>query len=247
MLHMKHFLLLVEVVLTRSETVDRKQTHELTRWSLGHLDVILKMQFLVLLISIFKSYTQMNAKGPYWWKVNIGSGNGMMPSDNKPFPEPMKTQILVTIGHNGSISEQSFTSVSDKTSHSEISWSLEATRLSVWIIASLWNLTGTLAALLPRCVSNFRVIIQFSQLQNFARSEKKTSYPTLKWGQATTIIWTNNTLVYSCVYMSLGLNELNNNSKLIFAILACMRHKPLSEPILIYCWFHPYEQTSVKY
>ena len=29
--------------------------------------------------------------------VNIGSGNGLVPSGNKPLPEPMLTQISVTI------------------------------------------------------------------------------------------------------------------------------------------------------
>ena len=29
---------------------------------------------------------------PWWW-VNIGSGNGLVPSENKPLPEPMLTQI----------------------------------------------------------------------------------------------------------------------------------------------------------
>ena len=52
-------------------------------------------------------------------------------------------------------------SISDKTSYRKISWSLEAARLVVQIIASLWNLTGTSAALLPRCLSNFEVIRQF--------------------------------------------------------------------------------------
>ena len=32
-----------------------------------------------------------------WWIVNIGSGIGLMPSGNKPFPEPMLTQIYGTI------------------------------------------------------------------------------------------------------------------------------------------------------
>ena len=34
------------------------------------------------------------------WSVNLGSGNGLVPSGNKPLPEPMLTQITVTIGHN---------------------------------------------------------------------------------------------------------------------------------------------------
>ena len=36
-----------------------------------------------------------NATGPHLWDVNIGSGNGLLPSGNKPLPEPMLTQIYV--------------------------------------------------------------------------------------------------------------------------------------------------------
>ena len=32
---------------------------------------------------------------PYRWLVNIGSGNGLVPSGNKPLPEPMLTQTYV--------------------------------------------------------------------------------------------------------------------------------------------------------
>ena len=44
-----------------------------------------------------------------------------------------------------------------KTSYRQILWSLDATRLGVIRIVSLWYLTGISAALLPRCLSNFRV------------------------------------------------------------------------------------------
>ena len=40
-------------------------------------------------------------------------------------------------------------SLSGKTSYRQISWSLEAARLDVLMIVSLWNLTGISAALLP--------------------------------------------------------------------------------------------------
>ena len=33
-------------------------------------------------------------------KVSVGSGNGLVPSGNKPLPEPMLTQIYVTIWHH---------------------------------------------------------------------------------------------------------------------------------------------------
>ena len=39
----------------------------------------------------------MPTNGPYWWYINIGSGNGLVPSGNKPLPEPMLTQISVAI------------------------------------------------------------------------------------------------------------------------------------------------------
>ena len=42
-------------------------------------------------------------------------------------------------------------STSDKTSYCEILWSLKAARLVVWIIASLWNLTGSMS-----CLSNIK-------------------------------------------------------------------------------------------
>ena len=42
--------------------------------------------------------------GLHWWSVNIGSGNGLVPSGNKPLPEPMLTQIscrhLASLGPN---------------------------------------------------------------------------------------------------------------------------------------------------
>ena len=33
-------------------------------------------------------------------QVNIGSGNGLVPSGNKPLPEPILTQIYITIWHH---------------------------------------------------------------------------------------------------------------------------------------------------
>ena len=44
--------------------------------------------------------SQENATEPLWWKVNIGSGNGLVPSGNKSLPDPMLTQIYVIIWHH---------------------------------------------------------------------------------------------------------------------------------------------------
>ena len=37
-----------------------------------------------------------NVTGFHWGSVNIGSGNGLVPSGNKPLPEPILTQNFVT-------------------------------------------------------------------------------------------------------------------------------------------------------
>ena len=42
----------------------------------------------------------LNATGLYWWQVNIVSGNGLVPTGNKPLHEPMLTQIYVKGNHN---------------------------------------------------------------------------------------------------------------------------------------------------
>ena len=42
----------------------------------------------------------MNATGPYWSQVNIGSGNGLVLSGNKPLPEPVLTKISNAIWHH---------------------------------------------------------------------------------------------------------------------------------------------------
>ena len=39
----------------------------------------------------------MIVTGLYWWSDNIGSGNGLVPSGNKPLPEPRLTQFSVAM------------------------------------------------------------------------------------------------------------------------------------------------------
>ena len=66
----------------------------------------------------------------------------------------------------------------------KISWSLEDARFVFRIVRSLWNLAGTSAALLPKCLSNFKAMGKFklriSRLRGFTRSYDKTSYWILK-------------------------------------------------------------------
>ena len=58
--------------------------------------------------------------------------------------------------------------------------------IAAWIVRSLWNLTGTSAAVLPMCLSNFKAIRQFkgpiSWLRDFTRYYEKTSFRILRRG-----------------------------------------------------------------
>ena len=71
-------------------------------------------------------------------------------------------------------------SLSGKTSYRKISWSLEAAGFGFKLVQSFWNLAGTSAALLPRCLSNVRAIrlLQhpISRLRDFTKFGGKTSY-----------------------------------------------------------------------
>ena len=94
-------------------------------------------------------------------------------------------------------------SLSGKTSYRKISWSLEAARFGFKLFQSLWNLARTSAALLPRCLSNFRAIRPLqhtiSRLWDFTRFGGKTSYRLVNRGpeswheqpsyNTTTIAW----------------------------------------------------------
>ena len=83
---------------------------------------------------------------------------------------------------------QGLYSLSGKTSYRKISWSLEAARFGSKLFQSLWNLAGTSAAMLPRCLSNFRAIRPLqhpiSRLRDFTRSYEKTSFRILRRGPA---------------------------------------------------------------
>ena len=81
---------------------------------------------------------------------------------------------------SGSETTLGLSSLSGRTYYHKISWSLEAASFGFRLFQSLWNLTGTSAAVLPMCLSNFRAIrsIQhpISRLRDFARFGGKTSY-----------------------------------------------------------------------
>ena len=53
--------------------------------------------------------SHVNATRLHWWEVNIGSGNGLVPSGTKPLPVPMLTHIyaaiMASLGHNKWVGE----------------------------------------------------------------------------------------------------------------------------------------------
>ena len=67
-------------------------------------------------------------------------------------------------------------SLSVRTSYRNISRSVKAARFGFKLFRSPWNLTGTSAVLLPRCMSNFRSLSHpISWLRDLTRCDDKTS------------------------------------------------------------------------
>ena len=110
-------------------------------------------------------------------------------------------------------------SISDKTSYCKISQSLEAARFVFRIVPSLWNLTGTSAAGLPKCLSNFKAMRKFelpiSRLRDFTRSYVQKSFG--YWNEAqvaahmTTAI-SNNIVWFSLIYPRVSGSRSRNDS-----------------------------------
>ena len=99
---------------------------------------------------------------------------------NRPNPERVSVGISISLflkvtRYNTTLG---LYSLSGKTSYRKISRSLVKSRFRLF--QSLWNLAGTSAALLPRCLSNFRAIRPLqhpiSRLRDFTRFGGKTSY-----------------------------------------------------------------------
>ena len=67
---------------------------------------VLKRLFFKLILQIGVLRTsceislEMSATEPHWRWVNMGSGNGLVPSGDKPLPEPMLTQKYVALWHH---------------------------------------------------------------------------------------------------------------------------------------------------
>ena len=50
-----------------------------------------------LLMTRSHEIPQMRATGAYWWEVNTGSGDGLVPTGSNPIPKPTLTQFCIAI------------------------------------------------------------------------------------------------------------------------------------------------------
>ena len=94
------------------------------------------------------------------------------------------------------VHHQSLYSPSRRTFYRKISWNLEAVRFGFRLFQSLWNLTDTSAAGMPRYLSNCRTIrwLQdpISLHRDFTRFGGKTSYRLVNIGPGS--VWDNSIL-----------------------------------------------------
>ena len=95
----------ISISSTRSSgTILATENTRLTHWPLGDFTTVSNQQLLNSFNDKYLKYFlwncyQVNATTPHWSLVNIGSSNGLVPSGNKPLPEPMLTSIPVAIWH----------------------------------------------------------------------------------------------------------------------------------------------------
>ena len=86
------------------------------------------------------------------------------------------TRIPIVLPYSINPALQGLYSSNNKLSYQKISHSLGATRLSVTIMTSLWNSTGAMTEMLPRCLSNYIAIRQLLTHISRLRDFGSTSY-----------------------------------------------------------------------
>ena len=138
--------------------------------------------------------------GPQWvknWSVNgLDTGNSAYTPTTASKPLSFATQFSLYIPPCGfkyssapymephtqysTLFIQGLYSLSVKTSYRHISWSLEAARLDVIMVVSLWHLTDISAALLPMCLSHPDPLVSLPQ--DFTRSCGKASVRSVNRG-----------------------------------------------------------------
>ena len=96
---------LLKPMMAHQENIKGYIIMVLTHWFLEDLDkknrwaISSQLYWLMPEVSLWNC-SQMNVTGPHSWLVNIGSGNDLLPSGNKPLPEPVLTEIYIAIWHH---------------------------------------------------------------------------------------------------------------------------------------------------
>ena len=138
-----------------AESVNNTHYHTNFRWIMPCLNTLRERQncrhFTDVVFKQIPSYEYYCTSIHSWLTFllsssSIGSENGWHWAGNRPSSETMMPLLTnVYMCHSASMSllieTQGLYSLSGKTSYCQISWSLEAARLDVMIIVSLWNLT----------------------------------------------------------------------------------------------------------
>ena len=115
---------------------------------IDHKGLVMAVAFRVHIFAKNIEHTIINMKTRVATKSSIQFRNNFW--RNVRYIETVSTSLC------GSL--QGLYSLSGKTSYRKISWSLEAARFVFRLFQSRWNLTSISAAMLPRCLSNFRTI-----------------------------------------------------------------------------------------
>ena len=90
------------MLLTEGWRQHTLEPNTLTHWSLAGIygsnikSTISNLLYRMIAWALVKSLS-VNAIEAHQWEVNIGLGNGLVPSGSKPLPEPMLIYIYVAI------------------------------------------------------------------------------------------------------------------------------------------------------
>ena len=137
-------------------------------------------------------------RDPHSTGTGCASGAGRLTLVNM-FINSVRDKVVHTQVHVAHPSYLGLHPVSGRMSYRKIAWSLEAGRFEFGVFKWLWNLRGTSAVALPRCLSSFRATIQhpISRHRGFAIFGDKIieawtcalPRPTLSLSRMVSIVW----------------------------------------------------------
>ena len=155
--HNMIFLSSIHLKLTRSREIS-KQLDLVEKFLVPAFFIAMCCEYFLFKTIVKPPFKSLWPNETTWWQRSgstLAQVKGLLHHGSKPLLEPVWAYhrrgplAFILLG---------LYSLSGKTSYRQISWSLEAARLDVAMVVSLWNLTGTSAALLPRYLPNFRAI-----------------------------------------------------------------------------------------